>query len=65
MVISKQKKFRKDLGESGALGPHTAIMADNGGSRQMVALDFAHQMIINVCLPRHLRSEISTVDFFF
>ena len=36
------------------LSPHVAIKPDDGGRSQMVAWgDLVHQVIIDVCLPRH------------
>ena len=46
--------MKKNLRESGALSPNAAVMADDGGGREMVAFDIAHQMVVHVCLPRHL-----------
>lgn len=43
-----------NLRESGALGPNAAVMADDGRGGQVIAFDFAHEMLIYVGLPRHL-----------
>lgn len=45
---------RRYLGKGGALRPDAAVLADNGSGRQMLAVDVAHQMIVDVRLPRHL-----------
>lgn len=45
-----------NLGEAGALGPDVAVLADDGGGGQVVALHLAHQVLVDVLLPRHLRS---------
>lgn len=45
---------REDLREGGALGPHTAIETDDGRGGEIVAVDLAHQVLVNVRLPRHL-----------
>jgi hypothetical protein len=41
------------LWECGALGPNGAVVADYGSGGQVVALDLAHEVLIDVCLPRH------------
>jgi hypothetical protein len=41
------------LWECGALGPNGAVVADYGGRAQVVALDLAHEVLIDVRLPRH------------
>lgn len=47
---------RKELDrrEISALSPNGAVMADNSGRCEMGPLDLAHQVVINVRLPRHL-----------
>ena len=42
---------RKNLKEGGALGPDTTVVANDGRNGDMVAIDIAHQMIINTSLP--------------
>lgn len=42
-----------DLRERSTLGPNAAVVAKDGGGGQMLIVDVAHQMIINVRLPRH------------
>ncbi|RWW48999.1 hypothetical protein BHE74_00044891 [Ensete ventricosum] len=42
--------------EVGALGPDDTVMAEDGGGRKVPAVDLAHEMVIHVCLPRHLHS---------
>lgn len=44
------------LREGGALCPDGAVVADDGGGGEVVALDLAHQVLVDVRLPRHLRS---------
>jgi len=46
------------LKETGALSPGATIMAENSGSLEVVASAFnvAHQVIIDVTLPRHCGS---------
>ena len=41
------------LGEGLALRPDAAIVAEDGGGRETLAIDLAHQMIVDVRLPRH------------
>lgn len=45
--------MRIDLREIGALGPNGAVLADDGGGGEVVALDFAEQVVVDVGLPRH------------
>jgi hypothetical protein len=54
-----------NLRESGALGPNAAVMADDGGGGQVIAFDFAHEMLIYVGLPRHLLLFFFFFFFFF
>jgi hypothetical protein len=42
-------------GKRGALSPDGAVVADDGGGGEVVALDLAHQVLVHVRLPRHLR----------
>lgn len=51
-VLTERKKW--NLRESGALGPNAAVVADDGGGREVVAFNFAHQMVVYIGLPRHL-----------
>lgn len=42
------------LWKSVTLSPHVAIKSDDGGRSQMVTRrDLVHQVVIDVCLPRH------------
>ena len=50
----KKKKKRAHLRESRALGPNAAVVADDGCGGEVIAFDFAHEMIIDIGLPRHL-----------
>ena len=50
----EKKKREEDLRESRALGPNAAVVADDGCGGEVIAFDFAHEMIIDVGLPRHL-----------
>lgn len=50
----KKEKKEEDLRESRALGPNAAVVADDGCGGEVIAFDFAHEMIIDVGLPRHL-----------
>ena len=49
------------LREGGALGPDGAILAEDRCGSEMLTVDLAHEMIIDVGLPRHLFS----LPFFF
>jgi hypothetical protein len=43
-----------DQRECGALGPDGAVVADDGGGGEVVvALDLAHEVLVDVGLPRH------------
>lgn len=45
-----------NLRKGGALSPDNAVVTKDGGGGEAgsrVTFDVAHQMIINVCLPRH------------
>lgn len=46
------------LREGGALCPDGAVVADDGGGGEVVALDLAHQVLVDVRLPRHLRRRL-------
>jgi len=39
--------------EGGALSPDGAVVADDGGGGEVVALDLAHEVLVDVRLPRH------------
>lgn len=56
MIGSGQASRREieDLREGGALGPDRAVLADDGGGGEVVAFDFAHQVLVHVLLPQHL-----------
>ena len=54
-----------DLRKSGALSPNAAVMADDGGGGEVVAVDLAQQVVVHVRLPRHLRSHLQPKGFFF
>lgn len=43
--------------ERGALGPDGAVVADDGGGGEVVALDLAHEVLVDVRLPRHLAAR--------
>ena len=45
--------IKSKLRESFALSPDAAIVTDDGRGCKVVAVDVAHQVIINVGLPRH------------
>lgn len=45
--------IKSNLRESFALSPDAAIVTDDGRGCKVVAVDVAHQVIINVGLPRH------------
>lgn len=58
-----------NLREIGGLSPDAAVMAEDSGSREVVAFDLAHQVVIDVSLPRHvirlsLDLSRSTSEFF-
>lgn len=42
------------------MSPDASIVSEDGRRREMVAFDVAHQMIVNVCLPRHDSSSLSS-----
>jgi hypothetical protein len=44
----------KNLGEGIGLRPDGAVVAEDGGGGEVVALDVAHQVLVHVRLPRHL-----------
>ena len=44
---------RNDLRERGALSPDGAVMADDRRRGEVVALDLAHEVLVDVRLPRH------------
>lgn len=49
-----RKKIKiEDLREVGALGPDTAVVANDGGGGKVVAVDVGHQVVVYVGLPRH------------
>lgn len=60
--------MRRDLREVGALSPDRAVEAEDGSGGKMLALavDVAHQVLINVSLPRHfvlkMGSRVSVVE---
>jgi hypothetical protein len=56
---------REDLREAGALGPHASIVADDGRGGEMLAVDLAHQVVINVRLPRHLSKSSPLIYYYF
>lgn len=43
----------KDLREIGALSPNGAVVTDDSGGGQVVALNVTQKVLIDVCLPRH------------
>lgn len=45
---------REYLREAGALSPDTTVVADDSRGGEVLAFDLAHQVLINVGLPRHL-----------
>lgn len=49
----RSDKRRRDLREGRALGPYAAIVADDGGGGEMLAVDLTHEVVIYVRLPRH------------
>lgn len=54
-IIESEKE---DLREGRTLSPDAAVETDDGGGGEMLALaiNVAHQMIINIRLPRHFLS---------
>lgn len=42
--------------ERGALSPDAAVEADDGGGGELLTLNIAHEVIIDVGLPRHCSS---------
>lgn len=56
----RERKEDGNLRKWGALSPDAAIVADNGSGGEVLALaiNVAHQMIIDVRLPRHFGKEI-------
>jgi hypothetical protein len=45
--------------EGGALSPDAAVVADDGGGGEVVPVDLAHQVVVDVRLPRHLADWVS------
>lgn len=54
-IIEREKE---DLREGRTLSPDAAVETDDGGGSEMLplAINVAHQMIINIRLPRHFLS---------
>lgn len=53
------------LRERWALGPDAAIVANNCRGGKVLAIDLAHQVLVDVCLPRHLVSLAFSLLLFF
>jgi hypothetical protein len=53
---TKPHTYRREVG---ALSPDGAVVAEDGGGGEVVPLDLAHQVVVNVRLPRHLADWIS------
>uniref|UniRef100_A0A2P2K1F8 Profilin-6 n=1 Tax=Rhizophora mucronata TaxID=61149 RepID=A0A2P2K1F8_RHIMU len=50
--------IRLKLREAGALSPDATVVADDGGSRETVAVDVAHEVVVDVRLPRHSQRRL-------
>jgi hypothetical protein len=48
-----------DLGEALGLRPNAAVVTDDGGGAEMLSFDLAHQVLVDVRLPRHLAPRLS------
>ena len=48
-----RRRKRRDLREGGALSPDAAVMAEDRRGGEVLAVDIAHEVLINVSLPRH------------
>ena len=55
----KQNSKTPNLREVGALSPGVAVVAEDGGGGQILTVDLAHQVIVDVRLPRHLSLSLS------
>jgi hypothetical protein len=44
----------KNLRELVGLRPNAAVKANDGGGGELLAIDVAHQVVVDVRLPRHL-----------
>lgn len=55
METRRGEERRFYLGEVGGLRPDAAVVADDGGGGEVVAVNLAHQVVVDVRLPRHLR----------
>jgi hypothetical protein len=53
---TKPHTYRREVG---ALSPDGAVVAEDGGGGEVVPLYLAHQVVVNVRLPRHLADWIS------
>lgn len=49
--------IEEDLGEGGALGPDASVEAEDGGRGEVIALNIAHKVLVDVSLPRHFRNS--------
>lgn len=59
------ERNRENLREILALSPNAAVLTDNGRRSEVIALNLAHQMFIDVNLPRHLSRLLPLPSCFF
>lgn len=58
-----RRRKPRDLRESGALSPNAAVLAEDSGGREMIAINFAHEMFIDIGLPRHPEEKVIEVEW--
>lgn len=51
---------KNNLGEARGLRPEAAVEAEDGGGAEVLAIDLAHQVVVDVRLPRHLAPRSSS-----
>lgn len=51
---------KNNLGEALGLRPGAAVVADDGGGAEVLAIDLAQQVVVDVRLPRHLAPRPSS-----
>jgi len=51
---------KNNLGEALGLRPGAAVVADDGGGAEVLAIDLAQQVVVDVRLPRHLAPRSSS-----